>query len=237
MYTKEFENDPCGAFDPRCRLAAGFTFIVAVLHVTDLFLLAALVSAITLVLVRDIKTVLPRLGPVNIFCAALFITMPLSGYGLASPLLYTLRVNAAALLSMVFVVPLGIGRLGSTLTKLRVNPKLVSLLFLSYRYLFIMHDRIFRALLSMRLRRPRQATLAAWRSYTALFASAFAAAFFRSQKISRAAQARGFNGAFPLTRVFRWKTRDTLALITAFAASILLVYIDRNLPPGLPWRI
>jgi cobalt/nickel transport system permease protein len=171
------------------------------------------------------------------FCAALFITMPLSGYGLAAPLLYTLRVNAAALLAMVFVVPLGIGRLGSTLTKLKVNPKLVSLLLLTYRDLFIIHDRIFRALLSMRLRRPRQTTLAAWRSYTALFASAFAAAFFRSQKISRAAQARGFTGAFPLTVVFRWKARDTMALITACAASTLLVYIDRNLPPGLPWRI
>jgi cobalt/nickel transport system permease protein len=138
---------------------------------------------------------------------------------------------------MLFVVSLGIERLAPALTKLRVNAKLVSLLILSYRYVFIMHDRIFRSLLSMRLRRPRLTTTAAWRSYTALFASAFAGAFFRAQKISRAVKARGFDGVFPLTRSFRWKKRDTAVLILALGVSILLIYLDRNFGQAPVWRI
>ncbi|MDR2094954.1 MAG: energy-coupling factor transporter transmembrane protein EcfT [Treponema sp.] len=223
--------------DPRCRLAAGFAVILAAASVTNPLLLSGLIIAGALALARDIKTVLTRLGAVNVFCAMLFITMPLSGYGVEAPVRYTLRINAAALIFMLFVVSLGIADLAPALTKLRVNPKLVSLLILTYRYLFLMHDRVFRSILAMRLRRPRLTTRAAWRSYTALFASAFVSAFFRSRKINRAAQARGFDGVFPLTRTFNWKLRDTAALILAFAVSILLIYLDKNLGQGLPWRI
>jgi cobalt/nickel transport system permease protein len=195
------------------------------------------VCAAALALIRDIKTVLSRLAAVNVFCVLLFLTMPLGGYNPAVPLLYALRINAAALFSMLFVVPLGIGGLAPALAKLKVNAKLVSLLILTYRYIFLMYDRVFHAVLSMRLRRPRQTTQAAWRSYTAVFASAFAGAFFRSQKLIWAARVRGFDGVFPLTRSFRWKFRDTLALAAAFAVSILLIYFDRILPQGPPWRI
>jgi cobalt/nickel transport system permease protein len=208
--------------------------IFSFLHITNGFTLAGLVCAAALALIRDIKIVVRRLAAVNVFCVPLFLTLPLGGYGPAVPLLYTLRINAAALLSMVFVVPLGIGRLAPALAKLKVNAKLVSLLILTYRYIFLMHDRVFHAVLSMRLRRPRQTAQAAWRSYPALFASAFAGAFFRSQKIGRAALARGFDGVFPLTRNFRWKIRDTLALAAAFAVSVLLIYFDRIPPQGPP---
>jgi cobalt/nickel transport system permease protein len=230
---REFKHDLLRSLDPRCRLGAGLVLIFSVLYVTDPFLLAGLIIAAALALVRDIKTVLTRLAAVNMFCVMLFLTMPLGGYDLKAPLVYTMRINAAALLYMLFVVSLGIGDLAPALTKLKVDAKLVSLLILSYRYLFIMHDRVFRSVLSMRLRRPRQSTPAAWRSYTALFASAFASAYVRSQKISRAAQARGFDGLFPLMRIYRWKIRDTAVLILAFTVSIFLVYLGQ----GLPWRM
>jgi energy-coupling factor transporter transmembrane protein EcfT len=233
----EFKHDLPGSLDPRCRLAAGIAFIFAVLHITHPFLLFALIGAALLALVRDIKTVLSRLAAVNMFCVLLFITLPLSGSGTSPPLLYTLRINASALFYMLFAASLGIGRLAPALTKMRVHAKLVALLILTYRYLFIMYDRVFRAVLSMRLRRPRQATPAAWRSYTALFASAFASAFFRAQKISRSAGARGFDGVFPVTRTFTWKIRDTAFLILSLSVSILLVYLDRNLGEGRQWRI
>jgi cobalt/nickel transport system permease protein len=226
---QEFKQDLLASFDPRCRLAAGLVFIFSILYITNFFLLGGLICGALLALLQDIKRVLPRLAAVNGFCALLFITMPLSGYDFTAPLLYALRINAAALFYMLFVASLGIGLLAPALTKLRVNPKLVSLLILTYRYLFVMYDRIFHALLSMDLRRPRrrerQTTRAAWRAYTALFASAFVGAFFRSQKINRAARARGFDGVFPLTRTFKWKKRDTLFLIIALTASMLELLI------------
>jgi energy-coupling factor transporter transmembrane protein EcfT len=224
----EFKGDPLTRIDPRCRIAAGIMLIFAALHLTNFFLLAGLISAAFFALFQDAKTVLRRLAAVNTFCAVLFITMPLSGNSFTAPLLYTLRVNAAALFYMLFAAALGIGRLAPALAALKVNEKLVALLILTYRYLFVMYDRIFRSLLSMRLRRPRRAAHPAWRTYTALFAAAFADAFIRTQKINRAAQARGFDGVFPITRTFRWKTRDTLALLIAAVVSILLLFVEHG---------
>ncbi|MDR1636069.1 MAG: energy-coupling factor transporter transmembrane protein EcfT [Treponema sp.] len=229
----EFKNDPLKAFDPRCRLASGAVFIFAVLYITDTVLLACLTVSPALLLSRDIKALLPRLSAVNLFCAMLFVTMPLGGEPLSAALLYTLRINAAALLSMFFVVSMGIGNLIPALSKLGAPGKLVSLLMLTYRYLFVIHRQVFYSVLSIRLRRPRQSMTMTWHSYAAAFASVFAGAFFRSQKVKLAARARGFDGVFPLTRTFRWKARDSLASAGAALAAILLLFANAALSGGM----
>jgi cobalt/nickel transport system permease protein len=225
----EFKNDPLKTFDPRCRIAAGMVFLFTVLYITNSFLLLCLIVSVTLWLFRDIRTVLLRLSALNLFCAMLFVTMPLGGEPLAAALLYALRINAAALLSMLFVVSMGIGNLVPALSKLKVPGKLVSLLMLSYRYLFVLYRRVFCSVLSIRLRRPRQTMTMTWRSYAAAFAAVFAGALFRSRKVKRAAGARGFDGVFPLTRTFRWKTRDSLACAGAALISITLLFINNTL--------
>lgn len=229
----EFKNDLLKTFDPRCRLASGAVFIFAVLYITNTILLACLTVSLILLLFRDIKALLPRLSALNLFCAMLFVTMPLGGEPLSAALLYTLRVNAAALLSMLFVVSMGIGNLIPALSKLRVPEKLVSLLMLTYRYLFVIHRQVFYSVLSMRLRRPRETVTMTWRSYAAAFASVLAGAFFRSRKVTLAARARGFDGAFPLTRTLKWKTRDSLACAGAALAAILLLVINAMLAGGM----
>jgi cobalt/nickel transport system permease protein len=229
----EFKNDPLKALDPRCRLVSGIVFIFTVLYITSGFLLVCLIASLTLWLFRDIRTVLLRLSALNVFCAALFVTMPLGGEPLSAALLYTLRINAAALLSMLFVVSMGIGNLVPALSKLKVPGKLVSLLTLTYRYLFVLYQRVFYSVLSIRLRRPRQTVIMTWRSYAAAFASVFAGAFFRSRKVKLAAGARGFEGVFPITRTFKWRTRDSLACAgTAFMAALLL-FVNALLPGGM----
>ncbi|MDR1430280.1 MAG: hypothetical protein LBI85_08315 [Spirochaetaceae bacterium] len=45
---------------------------------------------------------------------------------------------------------------------------MAALLVLCYRYIFVMYERVFVSIQAMRLRRPRQGTLTAWRSYTAV---------------------------------------------------------------------
>jgi cobalt/nickel transport system permease protein len=219
----EFKNDLLNAFDPRCRLVSGAVFILTVLSVTSTVLLVCLIGSLTILLFRDIKTVLLRLLAINLFCAMLFVTMPLGGEPLSAALLYTLRINAVALLSMLFIISMGIGNLIPALSKLKTPGKLVSLLVLTYRYLFVIHRRVFYSVLSIRLRRPRQGTVRAWHSYAAAFASVFAGALFRSRKVKQAAGSRGFDGIFPVTRTFKWKIRDSIACTGAVFISIMLL--------------
>ncbi|MDR0388945.1 MAG: energy-coupling factor transporter transmembrane protein EcfT, partial [Spirochaetaceae bacterium] len=142
---------------------------------------------------------------------------------------YALRVNAAALAYMFFIIPMNLGRIASALLKLRFPPKLAALLVLCYRYLFVMYERVFVSVLSMRLRSPRRGTLFAWRSYTAVFASALLSAIFRSKKVSLAMRIRGFDGSFPITTVFGWNLKDSLVLAAVICIAVLLLLIDTSL--------
>jgi cobalt/nickel transport system permease protein len=203
--------------------------IIAAVNILGFPLLLGFIAVPLMLLLRDIKIVFLRLIPANLFCGMLCITIPLGGGGFNTVILYTLRINAAALIYMLFIIPLGIGGLASSLAALKTPSKLVSLLILTYRYLFVMYERVFLSVLSIRLRRPRQTMLMGWRSYTAVFASALASAVFRSRKVYLAMETRGFDGVFPITVSFKWKTPDTLAFVAALIISIGLPLIDKRL--------
>jgi cobalt/nickel transport system permease protein len=245
----EFKNDPlprCLRIDLRCRVSGAFIFIAAALNVSNYFILAALVVTLVALLFKSIRIVLLRLIPVNIFTLMLWITLPLGAFitahieggpnalsytnALYDALRYTLRINAASLLYMLFIMPMGISGLCNALSKLAVPKKLVSLLMLTYRFIFVMFERLSVSLLSMRLRKPGDYTmLAQWRSSAALLASSFVSAEFRSQKVWIAMRSRGFDGVFPVTKTFRWNLRDTVMLAASIAFAVFLALLDRKL--------
>jgi cobalt/nickel transport system permease protein len=238
----EFKQDSLRSIDPRCRVAAGVCFITGGIAISNCYILFVLLPLLAAPHYREIKTLLWRLIPVNIFNLMLVLTLPLgawlgaffgvpANYGdvFMVSLRYTLRINAAALAFMFFIIPLGISGLASALSKLAVPSKLIALLILSYRYIFVLYERLAVSLLSMRLRSPRVNTIGQWRSYTAVFSASIAAAIMRSQKIERAMKERGFTGAFPVTRIFCWKSRDTIMLITSVLFTVLLYVLDRRL--------
>jgi cobalt/nickel transport system permease protein len=142
--------------------------------------------------------------------------------------LYTLRINAAALLYMVFVSSLSISALAAAMTKLKVPPKLVSLFVLTWRSIFLLHEGFSVALTSMRLRlrgaeRQNGATIREWRALSAIFATTLIRALLRAKKVAAAMGARGFDGEYPVTMVFSWKAADSLLL--AGSAAFLLISI------------
>jgi cobalt/nickel transport system permease protein len=203
--------------DPRLRLAAGLVCICLAIQVRDYKILAALIAGALALLIRGGKTLLRRLIPLNTFTALLFVSLPLGelitsavhntephiAAALYKAALYGARINTAALLSMIFIIPLGISVLSGALMKLGVPPKLVTLLILSYRFIFILWERISTAVLSLRLRRPKtMPKLTELRAYAAMFAAAIISAELRSRKIAAAMKARGFDGVFPVTGDF-----------------------------------
>jgi cobalt/nickel transport system permease protein len=233
----EFKNDVLRGVDPRCRLAAGAGLIMAAIHISHPLLLGGLILGSLLCLIRDASVVFRRLLPVNLLTLTLWLTLPLGrflagetggiGAALTGALTYTLRINAAALLYMVTAAPLGAGGLASALVKLRCPDKLAVLFLLTYRYVFVLYQRVFTAVLSMRLRRPPRAAPGQWRAYAAVFAAALISAVIRSRNIGKALRVRGFDGAFPLTRTFALKPSDILFLGGGLFLACTLFYLNK----------
>jgi cobalt/nickel transport system permease protein len=155
--------------------------------------------------------------------AALWLPVA-AGFDPYMALRYTLRINCAALLSMCLVFPMGISPFAAALAGLKIPRKLISLFILTCRYIFLLHERLFTALASMRLRRTIHNDMYRWRSISAVFASVLAGAVFRGEKIWAAMVCRGFDGTFPVTAVLRWKFRDSLLLAACavFSAWVIL---------------
>jgi energy-coupling factor transporter transmembrane protein EcfT len=234
----EFKNDPLRGVDPRCRIGAGAGLILSGITLSNAFLLGALILGAAIPLWRDGKRVLARLLPVNLFALVLVLTLPLGALlgggpleaALRAALVYALRINAAALVSMALIIPLGIGGLTNALLKLRCPEKLAALLLLTHRSLFVMYQRLFVSVASLKLRQPQQGTLEQWRSYTAVFGTALVSALQRSRKIGQALKSRGFDGSLPITRRFALKPGDLLFFALSLLIAALLWALNRYMP-------
>ncbi|MDR2795768.1 MAG: energy-coupling factor transporter transmembrane protein EcfT [Spirochaetaceae bacterium] len=219
----EYKKDFLFPLDKRCRFLSAALLIIAAVYTTNLAALSGIIGFCVLLLSRELRVTFLRLTQVNMMTAALWLTAPF-GFSIDSALLYTLRINAAALLYMIFIVPMSVSAIASSMTKLKVPEKLVSLFILSYRYIFLLGERLATMLVSMRLRSPENSTFRLWRSFAAVFAATTARAVVRSQKVSLAMISRGFDGVFPVTVTFKWKARDTILLLLCAGLSALALY-------------
>jgi cobalt/nickel transport system permease protein len=204
--------------DPRLRLAMGIVFIVFTIQISNYKILAALFAVALAVLITNGWVLWMRLIPINTFALMLFVSLPLGEYLMAvlnntEPLfisslhnaaVYAARINITALLYMIFIIPMGISSLSGALAKIGVPPKLITLLILTYRFIFILWERIFIATLSLRLRKPKtMPKLMEFRAYAAMFVTAIISAELRSRKVLMAMEVKGFDGLFPITEDFK----------------------------------
>jgi energy-coupling factor transporter transmembrane protein EcfT len=207
----EFKKDPLGSFDGRCRLLAAASVILTAAGITDTAILCAAALALLAALLRELSVALRRLLPVNLTACALWLPV-IAGFSPHSALLYTLRINCAALAYMCFVAPMGISLIASSMSALRIPEKLVALFVLTHRYIFLLHGGLATALVSMRSRLPANTVLLQWRSLAAVFAASLTRAAFRAEKVGVAMSSRGFDGSFPAAVSFKWRIRDSVLL-------------------------
>jgi energy-coupling factor transporter transmembrane protein EcfT len=213
----EIKNDRLKKFDPRARVMAGISLILLGVNVSNLGVLSGMIALCFLLLRRDGLCVVKRLIPLESFCA-LFVLQ--AAFGLLSwntAGVFVLRVNCAALLSMLMIIPLCPGVLAGTLRVFRLNHKLICIFYLSYRYIFLMYDKVFFSIEAMKLRAPasQKGTLYRWKVFAALFASSLAAGFVKAEEVTTALQARGFDGVIPQTSLWVWGVRDTVLVFAS----------------------
>lgn len=208
-------NSVIHRLDPRFRTAAAiiYSIIAASVYGFASLGLALAVSAVMIKLADlEIRKVLYRLLLVNGFVAFLWLVLPFTApgghtyplgplviheQGLLLAARITLKSNAIlmAVIALAATMPLAV--LGHAMNRLRFPEKLVYLLMLTYRYIFVLEREYARIIRAVKIRGFVPATsLHTYRTYAYVIGMLFVRASARAERVYGAMRCRGFNGRF-----------------------------------------
>ena len=233
--------------DPRLRVigAAAFAVVVAVSYdFTALFIGLILSLCMVLSARLDIRAVAQRLLAPVIFLLLLWAVLPWSyeGDALAAlgPVTITRQgVTLCAQISlktvclmvafMALVATMTVDTLGHSLNRLRLPDKMVHLLLITYRYLFVIEQEYQRLVRAMKIRNFHPKTnLHSYRTYAYLVGMLFVRASERARRVHSAMICRGFNGRFVSLRSFPPNPLNPvfgLGIIISLALLIMLEWV------------
>ena len=231
--------------DPRLRVVSAAVFSCTV-AVFDAFpaLAAACGAALALLLFSglEIGAALRRLAVVLGFLLLLWLVLPLTFEGaVAADLgpvnLYwpgimlaariTLKSTAIIAAFTALAATMPISTLGQALARLRVPAKLVYLLLMCYRYIFVIEKEYHRLHTAMKIRgfRPRT-RLHTYRSYAYLVGMLFVRAAARAERVHQAMNCRGFNGRFHSLAVFPPDPANQWFAAAAGSFMVVLLWLE-----------
>lgn len=213
--------------DPRFRVvfAAIFSFAVA-LSTQIPAMIAALGISILLAGMSRLKfgEVMKRLTVVWGFLLLLWLILPMTAGGdpmyHLGPLTFTrpgvilclqitLKSNAILLAFISLVATMSFATLGHALERLRVPEKLVYLLLMTYRYIFVIEQEYLRLARAAKLRNFHPGTnLHTYRTYAYIVGMLFVRASERAERVYQAMRCRGFRGKFYSLREFSVSRQD-----------------------------
>jgi cobalt/nickel transport system permease protein len=223
--------------DPRIRLAAAFIYSCATALCREFpALLAALALSATLVALARLRTaeVLKRLLVVNGLVVFIWAVVPFTfpgeplfeigplraareGVELAARI--TLKSNAIVLAFMALVATMPFATAGHALHRLRVPDKIVHLLLMTYRYIFVLEQEYQRLVRAARIRGFRPGTnLHTYRTYAYLVGMLFVRAVERAERVRWAMLCRGFKRKFYSLHEFKAGPGSFVFLLVMSAA-------------------
>lgn len=232
--------------DPRLRLAAAAAFatVVAVSYDPPALVAAVAVSVLLAALSRlPAKVVAARLLVVNGLVVLLWVMLPFtlpgesllrvgplsaSREGVLLAAQVTLKSNAIVLAFMSLVATLPPATIGHALHRMRVPDKIVHLLLMTYRYIFVLEDEYQRLARAARIRGFRAGTdLHTYRTYAYLVGMLFVRAADRAERVRNAMLCRGFRRRFHSLQEFRTTGWDivfaaAMATVVAILAGLAL---------------
>jgi len=201
--------------DPRLKIISALLYSLVIAlssSITILFAGLAISSGLVLAARLPIIEVLKRLSVLIGFLVLIWLLMPLTypgetirGFsiiklslpGLILALQISLKSTAILLAMMALTATMPLGTLGHALRKLGLPIKLVYLLMITYRYLFVFEQAYQRLLRAARVRGFTPGTnLHSYRTYAYLIGMLVVQAWSRANRVSNAMKCRGFNGKF-----------------------------------------
>ena len=207
--------------DPRLRVigAVLFAVVVAVSYdFTALFIALSLSLFMALSAQLGFRAVVQRLCAPAVFLLLLWAVLPWSYDGDAlttlGPVTITrqgvtlcaqisLKTVCLMMAFMALLATMTVDTLGHSLNRLRLPDKMVHLLLITYRYLFVIEQEYQRLVRAMKIRNFHPKTnLHSYRTYAYLVGMLFVRASERARRVHSAMICRGFNGRFVSLREF-----------------------------------
>lgn len=225
--------------DPRLRVAAATAFsIVVALSFRFPTLTAALAAAVVLVAAGrlDARALVGRLLVVNGFVLLIWLLLPLTfpgeivaswgpvrvylpGVVLSAQI--SLKSNAIVLSLIALIATMPFATLGHSLHRLGMPDKLVFLLLMSYRYVFVIEQEFRRLMRAAKVRGFRPATNRhTYQTFAYMVGMLFVRSADRAERVYRAMRCRGFKNRFYSLRTFEASATD--AVFGALMAGLLL---------------
>lgn len=214
-------NSRMHGIDPRLRVigATVFAVMVAVSYSFAALFTALALSLFMAITARlDFREVVRRLLAPAVFLLLLWAVLPWSYEGEALTVLgpvaitrpgvtlcaqISLKTVSLIVAFMALVATMTVDTLGHTLNRLRLPDKMVHLLLITYRYLFVLEQEYQRLVRAMKIRSFSPGTnLHSYRTYAYLVGMLFVRASERARRVHSAMICRGFNGRFVSLRRF-----------------------------------
>jgi len=231
--------------DPRLRVAgaAAYAVVVAVSYdYTALSTALVLSTSMAFAARLDFNEVLRRfLAPV-VFLLLLWVVLPWSYEGevlvVLGPVTITrpgialcaqisLKTISLLMAFMALVATMTVDTLGHTLSRLQLPDKMVHLVLITYRYIFVLEQEYHRLVRAMKIRNFQPKTsLHCYRTYAYLVGMLFVRAFERAQRVHSAMICRGFGGRFISLRHYPPNPRNRMFFMGGFLSLILLVILE-----------
>ncbi len=218
--------------DPRLRIVFAAIYAVFIALLTDFsaMLLACFISCMLAIAAKiGIRILLGRLSVVFLFLILIWITLPLTFKGeilyKAGPLTITKEgILTAAGISLksiaIFtsfislVATMTVAVLGQSLNNLKAPEKMVYLMLMTYRYVFVIEQEYKRLSTAAKLRGFSGGTnMHSYKTYAYIIGMLFVRASLRAEQVHNAMICRGFAGKFYSLHDFDIKKRDIIFVI------------------------
>ncbi len=232
--------------DPRFRVAAAilYSFTVALCYQFQPLIVALAVALLSVIFSGvGLKTVFKRLIVVNGFILLFWIVLPLTYkgkilYSLGPVDIYlagivfaakiTLKSNAILLILISLIATMTFATLGHTLSRFKMPDKLVFLLMITYRYIFVIAQEYQKIIRSIKIRgfKPKT-TLHTYKTFAYVVGILLIKATERAFRVYIAMRCRGFTGKYNSLSDFQINIQSFIFILimTGFTIGIILLEI------------
>jgi cobalt/nickel transport system permease protein len=231
--------------DPRTRLitACVYTIVIALSQSFRVLIAVVLISSVLLGMAQlPARQVLKRVVVVNTFITLLWLILPLTFHGPAAftlgPLaIYedgivmaaqiTLKSNAILLALIALIATVNFSVLGYALNWLHVPDKIVHLLLMTYRYVFLIEQEYQRLIRAARMRgfKPKS-NMHSYRTYASIVGMLLVRSAVRANRIYNAMLCRGFKRKFYCLYEFSAGRNEGIFGIAMGAVVFALIYFE-----------
>ena len=240
-----FGNSFVHQLDPRIRLmtACVYSIVVALSRNFQVLTAAVLISFVLVMLAQlSAREIIKRIIVVNSFTVLLWLVLPLTFHGpialtLGPLTIYnagivmaaqiTLKSNAILLALVALVTTMNFSILGYALNWLHVSDKIVHLLLMTYRYVFVIDQEYQRLIRAARIRgfQPRT-NLHTYKTYAYLVGMLLVRSTVRADRVYKAMLCRGFRRKFYSLYDFESGKQEWLFAIAMAGIIVLLLYFE-----------